>query len=395
MRHYQLIGAAIVASATSLPSFAESNELFEAKTATDGIQVAVDSLLSNATKAERKSKKFARRANRKVLAAYDKCPAKANKAKNKLRNAVRKLHKYQDALADVPATSAELDALQAFSDATAAKIEDLLASANVCDEGVTLTQAEDIEYVIDPAPFVNFATGWGTLFSSAHGTFADFEPESAAPDHVHSASYFGIVISGVIKNPFGVSPNADVATAKPLPAGSFWSVPANAIHTTACSGGAQTNCTFYFHSRRAFDFNTDVSDGEAHDDAAREISAAEIAAQLAKPEAVVSPFARMYTVWGNRTTGAHGTVGEFIAGGASPAHTHTFSYHGVVLSGTMVNPFLGQPIDEARQLRTGDYWFVPAGVDHVTACVSKQPCTFYFHSEGLFDFLSPTANGGR
>jgi len=166
-------------------------------------------------------------------------------------------------------------------------------------------------------------------------------------------------------------------------------VPANAIHTTACDGGPQSNCLFYFHSRGAFDFNTDVSGGEAEDDTAEEISVDEIAFELAKPGAVVSPFARMFTTWGDRAIGAHGIVGEFIAGGTSPAHSHSFSYHGVVLSGTMVNPFLGRPSEEAQQLAAGDYWFVPAGFDHVTACVSVEPCTFYFHSEGLFDFLPP------
>ena len=103
----------------------------------------------------------------------------------------------------------------------------------------------------------------------------------------------------------------------------------------------------------------------------------------------MSPFARMYTVWGDRAIGAHGTIGEFIPGGTSPPHTHSFTYHGVVLSATMVNPFLGQPIEGAQELQAGDYWFVPAGVEHVTACISAEPCTFYFHSEGLFDFIVP------
>ncbi len=125
---------------------------------------------------------------------------------------------------------------------------------------------------------------------------------------------------------------------------------------------------------------------------AQEISISEIAAELARDSAVVSPFARMYTVWDDRSSGAHGTVGEFIPGGASPEHTHGYSYHGVVLSGTMVNPFLGQAVEEARLLQAGDYWFVPAGVEHVTACFSAEPCSFYYHSEGLFDFVVTAGN---
>ncbi|MFT4560306.1 MAG: quercetin dioxygenase-like cupin family protein [Gammaproteobacteria bacterium] len=392
MRIQYLLSAAILTSAMALSSVAGTNEIFEVKTATAGIKVTTDNVLSNATRAERKAKRLATKANIKTLKAYTRCPNKPRGVEKRLESALQKLYQYQVSLTDVSTSSAELDALADFADATISNIEDFLGYFDGCDTGATLTQAQDIEYSIPTAPFVDFAPGWGTLYSSAHGTFGDFKPESAAPDHVHSGTYYGIVISGIVKNPFGESPNSDVVGAKPLAAGSFWSVPANAIHTTACDAGPDTNCVFYFHSRSAFDFNTDLTHGEANDASAQEISADEIAAELAKPEAVVSPFARMVTLWGNRETGAHGTVGQFIAGGASPLHTHSFSYHGVVLTGTMVNPFLGQPVAQARQLSAGDYWFVPAGVDHVTACVSEEPCTFYFHSEGLFDFLPPSAS---
>jgi len=97
----------------------------------------------------------------------------------------------------------------------------------------------------------------------------------------------------------------------------------------------------------------------------------------------------MYTVWGDRDEGPHGTFGEFIAGGTSPVHTHSYSYHGVLISGAMVNPFEEETVHEAQQLETGDYWFVPADVPHVTASISAEPCLFYFHSEGRFDFIVP------
>ena len=379
MRYRINIVTALLGCIIASPLFAGGNDLFEAKTATAAIKLTTDNVLSDVTSAERMAKKRAAKVHRKALKAYARCPDKSHTAKIALAKAARKLERYEDALARVSSTDPGLDALANFANDTAVRIDDLLDTDEVCDKGTTLTQLDDIDYAIDPAPFVNFGSAWGTLFSSAHGTFGDFAPESAAPDHVHSGTYYGVVIKGVVKNPFGISPGADVPNAKPLAAGSFWSVPANAIHTTACDAGPDSNCVFYFHSRKAFDFDTDITDGEISDDA-QEISVDEIAAELAKPEAVVSPFARMYTVWGDRAMGAHGTVGEFIAGGESPLHTHTYSYHGVVLSGTMVNPFFDETVDEARELIAGDYWFVPAGVDHVTACVSEEPCTFYFHS---------------
>ena len=34
----------------------------------------------------------------------------------------------------------------------------------------------------------------------------------------------------------------------------------------------------------------------------------------------------------------------------------------------------------------GSYWYVPAGAVHATACISDEPCEFYFHAESVFDF---------
>lgn len=385
MRKTLLVGTALMAVGIATPALAGTNDLFEAKTATTALKETSNRVLSSATAAERKAMDTAAQASRDALKAYGNCPSDSDKAAAALEKALRNLERHREALAEVPSSGGDFDALADFDDATAADVAGLAASDAVCDDGHSLTQ-DDLDYVA-AVPFVSFAPGWGDRQFGAHGTFGDFAPESAAPDHVHGETYYGVVIGGLLKNPFGAMPGDDIGTATPLPAGSFWSVPANAIHTTACDGGPDTGCLFYFHSRGAFDFDTDVSGGEPADDAAQEIPVDEIAARLDEPEAVVSPFAHMVTLWGDRAIGAHGTMGEFIPDGTSPSHSHSYSYHGVVLSGTMVNPFLGQPIDEARPLEAGDYWFVPAGVDHVTACISAEPCSFYFHSEGLFDFI--------
>ncbi len=389
MRVYILVLVTLLANANAKQSFAGDNDLFEAKTATAAIEETSKKLLSSADHQQRKAIKKAAQASRKTIKAYNSCPAKPHKAGKALKKSASILERYQSALASVSTTGDSIAALVDYGHATISGIETLLATDTVCDQGATRLQSE-LGYN-QAAPFVSFAPGWGNMQFGAHGSFGDFSAASAAPDHIHSETYYGVVINGVLKNPFGVMPNDDIAIAKMLPAGSFWSVPANAIHTTACEGSA--NCLFYFHSRAAFDFDTDVSGGETMDADAQEISVSEIAAELDKDSAVISPFARMYTVWGDRSRGAHGTIGEFIPDGASPEHTHGHSYHGVVLSGTMVNPFLGQTIEEATPLQAGDYWFVPAGIEHVTACISTEPCTFYFHSEGLFDFVVAADNG--
>ena len=98
----------------------------------------------------------------------------------------------------------------------------------------------------------------------------------------------------------------------------------------------------------------------------------------------VAPFVQMATVSGDRETGAHGTFGIFSSGASSPPHTHTGAYHGVVLRGTMTNPFVNE--SNPPPMGPGSYWFVPAGSQHVTACVSKEPCHFYFYADSAFDF---------
>ena len=90
------------------------------------------------------------------------------------------------------------------------------------------------------------------------------------------------------------------------------------------------------------------------------------------------------TAWGDRSTGAHGTFGAFIADFVTPFHTHSAAYHGVVLEGTMTNPFESE--DSPPEMGPGSYWYVPAGSVHATACISETPCRFFFTAEGPFDF---------
>lgn len=100
--------------------------------------------------------------------------------------------------------------------------------------------------------------------------------------------------------------------------------------------------------------------------------------------AQIAPFVQMGGAWGDRSKGAHGTFGIFPGGASSPAHTHSGAYHGVVVSGTMINPFEGET--SPPEMGAGSYWYVPGGVEHITACVSEEPCMFYFHADSGFDF---------
>jgi len=102
----------------------------------------------------------------------------------------------------------------------------------------------------------------------------------------------------------------------------------------------------------------------------------------------IAPFLQVATVTGDMSKGAHGTIGKFTPNSDSPLHTHTGAYHGVVISGVMTNPFGDEK--NPPKLTPGSYWYVPAGAEHVTSCLSDTPCIFYFYADEKFDFIPIT-----
>lgn len=232
---------------------------------------------------------------------------------------------------------------------------------------------------------------WGNRNRGAHGTLGVFPPGFSAPVHAHSQAYDGIVLRGEMTNPFGTdlepfldrdetNDHGDVV----LGAGSYWHVPAGSHHTTTCLG--PDVCWFYFHGEDAFDFvPLQGKDGmlieplEAPDSEAVLLPAAQLEFQGEE-----GSFVEYAPAWGSQFEGAHGTFGRFIPGGESPVHVHSQAYSGIVVDGTITNPFNLE--DAPPALERGGYWDVPADAVHVTACGDDTECTFYFHSRGAFDF---------
>ena len=241
------------------------------------------------------------------------------------------------------------------------------------DHGGRVFQADDVQFE-EIAPFVQMGAAWGDRSLSAHGTFGLFPGEATSPPHTHSQAYHAVVLSGTMTNPFGTESDPPRMTA-----GSYWYVPAGEEHVTACVSAEP--CLFYFHADHAFDF--------APIDAltaARSAGAVTTRADQIQFEEI-APFVQMGVAWGDRSRSAHGTFGLFKAEAASPPHTHSGAYHAVVLSGTMTNPFGDE--ENPPEMTRGSYWYVPGGVEHVTACISAERCLFYFHAEEAFDF-TPT-----
>ena len=75
------------------------------------------------------------------------------------------------------------------------------------------------------------------------------------------------------------------------------------------------------------------------------------------------------------------------AGLVSPAHVKTSNMFGVVVSGTMIHVVAGEEPSKEVLLPEGSFYKIPAGLAHISKCVSETSCITFFYQDGKFDFL--------
>lgn len=71
----------------------------------------------------------------------------------------------------------------------------------------------------------------------------------------------------------------------------------------------------------------------------------------------------------------------------SPAHVKSADMFGVMVSGIMTHVPAGNDPSKGTQLTTGSFYRIPAGVPHVSSCVSDQECVTFLYQDGKFDFV--------
>jgi hypothetical protein len=96
-------------------------------------------------------------------------------------------------------------------------------------------------------PAIEMADAYGDMSKGMHGTFGKFPANFDAGFHTHTGAYHGVVIKGVMTNPF-----KDEANPPRMEAGSYWYVPAGSVHATACI--SDVPCEFYYYADEKFDF---------------------------------------------------------------------------------------------------------------------------------------------
>lgn len=111
--------------------------------------------------------------------------------------------------------------------------------------GAAVVAAEELEWR-EIVPGLDFAAVHGDWSAEAHGKMVRLAAGLASPVHRHTGDYHGVVVSGVVTNPY-----PGEAEPARMSAGTSWYVPAGAPHVTACV--SEEPCLFYTHSDGAWD----------------------------------------------------------------------------------------------------------------------------------------------
>jgi quercetin dioxygenase-like cupin family protein len=88
---------------------------------------------------------------------------------------------------------------------------------------------------------------------------------------------------------------------------------------------------------------------------------------------------RTADVWGDPSTGAHGSLTVLPAGFMEPWHRHAHDLRLVVIAGEMR---FGLADSEGDKLSPGSFASIPAGLTHRAECVSSSECLVYVQQDG-------------
>jgi len=97
---------------------------------------------------------------------------------------------------------------------------------------------------------------------------------------------------------------------------------------------------------------------------------------------------------GNRFQESYMAMVRLPAGLVSPVHVKSAGMYGLVVAGEMVHLSDAGHDAPATILRAGDYYEIPAGLPHLSKCVSDVDCVTFLYQDGPFDFL-PTGEDLR
>lgn len=90
---------------------------------------------------------------------------------------------------------------------------------------------------------------------------------------------------------------------------------------------------------------------------------------------------------GARFEEAYMAMVRLPAGTISPPHVKSANMFGVMVQGTMTHVAEGQGTPVDQPIGPGGFYKVPAGLPHVSSCISSTPCVTFLYQDGAFDFV--------
>ena len=90
---------------------------------------------------------------------------------------------------------------------------------------------------------------------------------------------------------------------------------------------------------------------------------------------------------GDRFEEAYMAMVRLPAGTVSPPHVKSAAMAGIVLHGTMTHVAIDADPSAAVPLSDGAFYVVPAGLAHISSCISDTACVTFLYQDGKFDFL--------
>ena len=79
---------------------------------------------------------------------------------------------------------------------------------------------------------------------------------------------------------------------------------------------------------------------------------------------------------------------QLPTGLVSSAHMKTANMFGVVISGTITRHAANADTTDTVPLPAGSFYKIPAGLAHVSTCISTTDCVTFLVQDGKFDFLA-------
>ncbi len=88
---------------------------------------------------------------------------------------------------------------------------------------------------------------------------------------------------------------------------------------------------------------------------------------------------------GNRFEASYMAMVRLPAGTISPPYVKSANMFGVMIAGSMTHTTVDSPTLGA-EIGPGGFYKVPAGLPHISSCVSETPCVTFLYQDGAFDF---------